>query len=252
YIATQNVHIWHVLCPVSSGPRFQSVTAPKLKTIETTAVEVETAVEAEGTPKTRTNRLAEILSPHNGKSPFYVKNELNVRQFLHEDRFFFAIAQEMHPIMQPGRCLPLLAGRFMATIFYEPSSHISSLFQTAMLRLGSQPGSVVGTSCMYSVPVINTGDGIGEHLLQAMLNGFTIREVMGTVSSLTITLASDLRNGCTMHSLACSKSIKGDVDLHAPCVMQNKLITLTDDVLANTDVLYTACMQKEHFDFLEE
>ncbi|KAJ1942192.1 Carbamoyl-phosphate synthase, partial [Kickxella alabastrina] len=126
------------------------------------------------------------------------------------------------------------------------------------------PGSVVGTSRMYSVPVINTGDGIGEHLLQAMLNAFTIREVLGTVSSLTITLASDLCNGCTMHSLACvlaqyknftlgmSKSIKGNVDLHAPCAMQNKFTTLTDDVLANTDVLYIACMQKKHFDFLEE
>ncbi|KAJ1899208.1 Carbamoyl-phosphate synthase [Kickxella alabastrina] len=204
-----------------------------------------------------------MLSRHSGKSPFYIKHELNIRQFLHEDfYFYFAITQEIHTIiMQLGRCLPLLARRFMAAIFCEPSSHISSLFQAVMLRLGSQV-----------VSIINAGDGIGEHLLQAMLDAFTIREVLGTVSSLIITLASELCNGYTVHSLACvlaqykkvtsdyvsppsltiPKSIKGDVALNAPCVMQNKLTTLTDNVLVNTDVLYITCMQKEHFDFLEE
>lgn len=51
-------------------------------------------------------------------------------------------------------------------------------------------------------PLINAGDGIGEHPTQAMLDIFTIREEMGTVRGLTITMVGDLKHGRTVHSLA--------------------------------------------------
>ncbi|KAJ1895786.1 Carbamoyl-phosphate synthase, partial [Kickxella alabastrina] len=325
-----------VLRPVSSGPGFQSVAAQKFKAIETAVVEAETAVEAEAAPKTpvsaaaavatsaplvardfvpvpraiQTNRLADVLARHGGENPFYMKHVLSVRQFSREDlHLLFAVAQEMRTAVQRSGCLPLLAGRVMAAVFYEPSSRTSSSFQAAMLRLGGQvftansesssvakgetledtvrtfasyadiislrhpqPGSVAGASRMCSVPVINAGDGIGEHPSQAMLDAFTIREELGTVNGLTITLVGDLRNGRTVHSLArvlaqyknvtlnyvsppslaMPESIKRDVALRAPYVMQNELTTLTDDVLANTDVLYITRVQKERFDSLEE
>lgn len=51
-------------------------------------------------------------------------------------------------------------------------------------------------------PIINAGDGIGEHPTQALLDIFTIRQEIGTVNKLTITMVGDLKNGRTVHSLA--------------------------------------------------
>lgn len=51
-------------------------------------------------------------------------------------------------------------------------------------------------------PLINAGDGIGEHPTQALLDVFTIREEIGTVNGLTITMVGDLKHGRTVHSLA--------------------------------------------------
>jgi carbamoyl-phosphate synthase / aspartate carbamoyltransferase / dihydroorotase len=50
--------------------------------------------------------------------------------------------------------------------------------------------------------LINAGDGIGEHPSQALLDIFTIREEIGTVNGLTITMVGDLKHGRTVHSLA--------------------------------------------------
>jgi len=51
------------------------------------------------------------------------------------------------------------------------------------------------------VPIINAGDGVGEHPTQAFLDVYTIREELGTVNGLTITMVDDLKNGRTVHSL---------------------------------------------------
>lgn len=50
--------------------------------------------------------------------------------------------------------------------------------------------------------MINAGDGVGEHPTQALLDIFTIRQEIGTVNSLTITMVGDLKHGRTVHSLA--------------------------------------------------
>ena len=51
-------------------------------------------------------------------------------------------------------------------------------------------------------PLISGGDGTGEHPTQALLDVFTIREELGTVNGLTITMVGDLKHGRTVHSLA--------------------------------------------------
>jgi len=53
-----------------------------------------------------------------------------------------------------------------------------------------------------SRPLINAGDGTGEHPTQALLDVFTMREEIGTVNGLTITMVGDLKHGRTVHSLA--------------------------------------------------
>lgn len=51
-------------------------------------------------------------------------------------------------------------------------------------------------------PIINAGDGVGEHPTQALLDIFTIQQEIGTVNKLVITMVGDLKNGRTVHSLA--------------------------------------------------
>lgn len=58
------------------------------------------------------------------------------------------------------------------------------------------------TKSVLKRPLINAGDGVGEHPTQALLDVFTIREEIGTVNGLTITIAGDLKHGRTVHSLA--------------------------------------------------
>ncbi|KAJ1987331.1 Carbamoyl-phosphate synthase [Coemansia spiralis] len=289
---------------VAASPR--EVVAPAETSVKDVAALVSTRIER----PLKTNRLADVLARHGNENPFYMKHVLSVRQFSRDDlHLLFAIAQEMRTAVQRSGMLPLLTGRVMASVFYEPSSRTASSFQAAMLRLGGQvftassetssvakgetledtvrtfgsyadiiglrhpqPGSVQGAARFANVPVINAGDGTGEHPTQAMLDAFTIREELGTVNGLTITLVGDLKNGRTVHSLArvlsqyknvtlhyvsppslaMPESIKRDVALRAPYVVQIEHTELTDDVLATTDVLYVTRVQKERFNDLEK
>src|SRR5512136_2214976 len=134
----------------------------------------------------------------------------------------------------------LLKGKILANIFYEPSTRTSSSFTAAMERLGGsvipisevryssvakgeslpdtirtleaysdvivlrhpETGSAALAAKYAHKPVINAGDGIGEHPTQALLDLFTIREELGRLDGLTVTMLGDLKYGRTVHSLA--------------------------------------------------
>ncbi len=134
----------------------------------------------------------------------------------------------------------LLKGKILVNLFYEPSTRTSSSFTSAMERLGgsvipinevryssvskgeSLPDTVRTLECYADVivlrhpevgasalaaqyarkPIINAGDGVGEHPTQALLDLFTIREELGEVEGLTVTMLGDLKYGRTVHSLA--------------------------------------------------
>jgi aspartate carbamoyltransferase len=134
----------------------------------------------------------------------------------------------------------LLKGKILANLFYEPSTRTSSSFTSAMERLGgsvvpinevhyssvakgeSLPDTVRTLECYTDIivlrhpevgasalaakyatkPVINAGDGVGEHPTQALLDLFTIFMELGEIDGLTITLLGDLKYGRTVHSLA--------------------------------------------------
>jgi carbamoyl-phosphate synthase/aspartate carbamoyltransferase len=125
------------------------------------------------------------------------------------------------------------------------------------------------TASQYSqVPIINAGDGTGEHPTQAFLDIFTIREELGTCSGLTVTLVGDLKNGRTVHSLVkilalygvklnyvCPPSLRMPDDIkqqlaNAGC-SQYETENL-DEVIPTTDVLYVTRIQKERFTNLDE
>src|SRR5574344_2122249 len=133
----------------------------------------------------------------------------------------------------------LLAGKVIATLFFEPSTRTRLSFETAVNRLG---GRVIGfsdanttssskgetlkdTIMMVSnyadliimrhylegaaryasevtqIPIINAGDGANQHPSQTMLDLYSINKTQGTLYDLTITMVGDLKYGRTVHSL---------------------------------------------------
>jgi aspartate carbamoyltransferase catalytic subunit len=140
---------------------------------------------------------------------------------------------------RPEKFRDTLDAKILATLFYEPSTRTRLSFESAMLRLGGHVISVADTSTssvvkgetlkdtvrMVSgyadaialrhphagaaaeaahaspVPILNAGDGAGEHPTQALLDAFTMARHFGGLDGLSITLAGDLRYGRTVHSL---------------------------------------------------
>jgi len=135
--------------------------------------------------------------------------------------------------------LNLLKGKILVTLFFEPSTRTRLSFEAAIQRLGGgviSLGSVEGSSVakgetltdtaqtvaqyadvivvrhprigsakevadVVSIPVINAGDGAGQHPTQALLDLYTIRKELGTLKNLSIALVGDLKNGRTVHAL---------------------------------------------------
>jgi aspartate carbamoyltransferase len=114
-------------------------------------------------------------------------------------------------------------------------------------------------------PIINAGDGVGEHPTQALLDTFTIMEELGRLDALNVTMLGDLKYGRTVHSLARLLSQFSNIKLNyvspdilkmpkevmdevaAKNVPQAEYSTLTE-VLPQTDVLYVTRVQKERFE----
>lgn len=206
-----------------------------------------------------------------------------------------------------NNCLePILQGKVMGTVFFEPSTRTEWSFATAMMRLGGsekkfneasssvkkgespkdtikilggfcdvvvlrhpEPGAVGHAAENCDKPIINAGDGTGEHPTQALLDVFTIRKEIGTVSNLIISLVGDLKNGRTVHSLAkllCNYDI-AELRLVSPKgleipediseYLRERGVTYTvhsslEDIVKDSDVIYMTRIQKERFKSEEE
>lgn len=196
----------------------------------------------------------------------------------------------------------ILKGKVMASMFYEVSTRTSLSFSAAMQRLGGrviqmdvstssvkkgesledsvqvmagysdivvirhpEPGAVDRAAKVCLKPVINAGDGVGEHPTQALLDVFTIRSEIGTVKNLTVTMIGDLKHGRTVHSLARILTLYEGVQLRyvspkglgmpknvrdyvkAAGVPQTDFESL-EKAIQDTDVLYVTRIQKERFE----
>ena len=156
-------------------------------------------------------------------------------------RLVLDLARSYEATVGTGRSMRILDGRLLATLFYEPSTRTRLSFESAMLRLGGSVLSVaeaktsssaakgetlydtgkmiegyadaavirnplVGSARELadgaSIPVINGGDGVGEHPTQALLDLYTIERETGRLEDLHVALVGDLKNGRTVHSLA--------------------------------------------------
>jgi carbamoyl-phosphate synthase/aspartate carbamoyltransferase/dihydroorotase len=113
-------------------------------------------------------------------------------------------------------------------------------------------------------PIINAGDGVGEHPTQALLDLFTIYEELGEPDGLTVTMLGDLKYGRTVHSLARLLSLyEVEINYVSPEILKipPEIITEVDEkgipqaefttlesVIPGTDVLYVTRVQKERFE----
>jgi aspartate carbamoyltransferase len=237
-------------------------------------------------------------------APWYGQDILSVNQFSRQDlEYIFAVAHEMRTMVERVGTFDLLKGKILANLFYEPSTRTSSSFTSAMERLGGsvipinevnyssvtkgeslvdtvrtlecyadvivlrhpETGSAAAAAKAARKPVINAGDGTGEHPTQALLDTFTIREELGRLDQLHVTLLGDLKYGRTVHSLARLLSQFDDIrlDYVSPAILrmprevveevaarkvpQAEHQSLTE-VLPRTDVLYVTRVQKERFE----
>jgi aspartate carbamoyltransferase len=112
-------------------------------------------------------------------------------------------------------------------------------------------------------PIINAGDGVGEHPTQALLDLYTIRAELGQIDGLHVAMVGDLRYGRTVHSLArllCLYDVKMTfispeilrlpLDVMNEVKDQGKQVRETYDVhevIADVDVLYVTRVQRERF-----
>jgi aspartate carbamoyltransferase catalytic subunit len=161
----------------------------------------------------------------------------------------------------------LLAGKILATLFFEPSTRTRLSFESAMCRLG---GKVIGFSDekvssvkkgetiwdtvkmadrysdvivirspiegsarlaaeAASVPVINGGDGANQHPTQTLLDLYTIQKAKKKLEGLKIGFLGDLKYGRTVHSLAIALSHwKVDLYFIAPDALQMPVQYLKD------------------------
>ncbi|KAG7307219.1 hypothetical protein JYU34_007375 [Plutella xylostella] len=241
------------------------------------------------------------------RSELYGKSILTVDLFGKETlNDIFNLAQFMKTSVSKGRVLDdILRGKVMSSVFYEVSTRTSCSFAAAMQRLGGsvihtdatsssakkgetledsvavmasysdvvvlrhpEPGAVARAARHCRKPIINAGDGVGEHPTQALLDIFTIREEIGTVNGLTITMVGDLKNGRTVHSLARLLTLyqvqlqyvsppglgmpKHIMDFVASKGIPQKVYERLEDVLSETHVLYMTRIQRERFDSDEE
>uniref|UniRef100_A0A3Q1C6K3 Multifunctional protein CAD n=1 Tax=Amphiprion ocellaris TaxID=80972 RepID=A0A3Q1C6K3_AMPOC len=238
--------------------------------------------------------------------PLVGQHILSVSQFSKEQiSHLFNVAHTLRLMVQKERSVDILKGKVMASMFYEVSTRTSSSFAAAMQRLGGSvvhfsestsstqkgesladsvqtmscyadvlvlrhptPGAVEVASRHCRKPVINAGDGVGEHPTQALLDVFTIREELGTVNGMTITMVGDLKHGRTVHSLAklltqyrITLRYVAPKNLHMPAeiisyvaskgIKQEEFESI-EEALPETDVLYMTRIQKERFASEEE
>ena len=214
----------------------------------------------------------------------------------------FEVAEEMERVAARGGMTDY-QNRIMATLFYEPSTRTRFSFETAMHRLGGhvistenaaefssvakgetledtirilngyadvivirhkEVGSAKRAAAVSRVPVINAGDGAGQHPTQALLDLYTIRKEIGAIDGLRIAMVGDLAQGRTVRSLAYLLSKFQDVKIYfvAPLLLKMKEDILAhlrernvwwteetalDKVLPEVDVVYQTRVQKERF-----
>ncbi|KAG2682364.1 hypothetical protein I3760_11G188000 [Carya illinoinensis] len=215
----------------------------------------------------------------------------------------FEVANDMEKIENNYPGSQILKGYLMATLFYEPSTRTRLSFESAMKRLGGEvlttenarefssaakgetledtirtvegysdiivmrhfeSGAARRAAAIAGIPIINAGDGPGQHPTQALLDVYTIEREVGKLDGIKVALVGDLANGRTVRSLAYLLAKYQDVRIYfvAPDVVKMKddiknYLTSQGveweessdlmEVASECDVVYQTRIQKERF-----
>jgi aspartate carbamoyltransferase len=213
-----------------------------------------------------------------------------------------SVTKEMEKTVQEKHVTDLLSDKLVAVVFLEPSTRTRLSFVSAVHRLRARPVVVADAKSSSAAkgesladtartidgyvdvivirqplkggaqivadaaeaPVINGGDGAGQHPTQALLDLYTIQKEKGTLDGLSVAMVGDLRYGRTVHSLSYALSpfkpkeyiycAPDELQMPEEIIddMKKKSIscTRTDDIGAalNADVLYMTRIQKERFE----
>ncbi len=213
----------------------------------------------------------------------------------------FVTAREMEVVAR-STAKPL-SGKLIATLFYEPSTRTRLSFEAAMHRLGGrvistenarefssvakgetledtirivgsytdgiilrhdEAGAARRASLVSAVPIINAGDGPGQHPTQSLLDLYTILKERGSIDGVRLAMVGDLAHGRTVRSLCYLLAKYQDVKLtfvSPPAVRMKDDIKEyldrhgvsyeeVDDlnaVVREVDVVYNTRIQKERF-----
>ncbi|MFH0815701.1 MAG: aspartate carbamoyltransferase [Methanobacteriota archaeon] len=233
---------------------------------------------------------------------FKGRDIVSIREFSRQDiEHILDVAREMLPIAEGKKRSNMLGNHVLSTFFYEPSTRTRLSFQSAICRLGGRyigfadpnvtsmkkgetladtakmaeaysdamvlrhphEGAARLAAEFCSKPVINAGDGAGQHPTQTMLDLFTLREELGAIDGKTIAMVGDLKYGRTVHSLAYALAMFGaklifvaPKELQMPKEIMDRLnaqgaelktTTRLDEAVKEANALYVTRIQKERF-----
>ncbi len=231
-----------------------------------------------------------------------MKHIISADQFSKKDILeIINLSKKMDEILASKKVCKIAEGKILATFFYEPSTRTRLSFETAMNRLGGKvistsnvnfssvtKGETIEDSAkvlsgyadvialrspeigyaeraakVSTVPILNGGDGAGEHPTQSFLDLYTISKYFDLEQPIIISFIGDLKYGRTVHSL--SKMLRHfpqiKINFIAPEEIQipakyfkegdGKFHELTDEILATSDVIYDTRIQKERFEDME-
>ncbi len=242
---------------------------------------------------------------------FELKNIISIKDFERSDiEYILKEAETLEDIAKSKEISEELKGKILGLMFFEPSTRTKMSFETSMKRLNgacigfentgsssvSKGESIADTAKMFEgycdalvirhelegvskfisdivdVPVINAGDGAGQHPTQTLLDLYTIKKEIGSIDNLKIALIGDLKYGRTVHSLANALTLFDNVELYfvSPDKLKMPQEILLDldkvgmnytevsnisEIIDKVNVLYVTRIQKERFadidDYLE-
>lgn len=242
---------------------------------------------------------------------FELKNIISIKDFKRSDiDYILNEASKLENIAQSKEISEELKGKILGLMFFEPSTRTRMSFETSMKRLSgecigfessgsssvSKGESIADTAKMFegycdalvirhelegvskfisdivNVPVINAGDGAGQHPTQTLLDLYTIKKEIGSIDNLKIALIGDLKFGRTVHSLANALCLYENVELYFVSPDKLKMpqeilhdldkmnmsyteVSNINEIIDKVNVLYVTRIQKERFadidDYLE-
>ena len=239
---------------------------------------------------------------------FRLKNIISIKDFEREDiEYILDEASKLEDVAKSRAISEELKGKMLGLMFFEPSTRTKLSFETSIKRLGgecigfestvsssvSKGESIADTAKMFEgysdalvirheyegvskfisdivdVPVINAGDGAGQHPTQTLLDLYTIRNEIGEIDNLKIALVGDLKFGRTVHSLSNALGLFENVTIYLVSPPELKMpqeilhdldktnvkyyeVENIDDIINDVDVLYVTRIQKERFGDIED